>query len=88
MQYHEIIFDIGTGKKAEKHITMMKQLVTRIKLLECERVEVFVFSHSSTTEGSRGDIWGGYADDESRGRGRNKVVMEGGPVAYTVNDVR
>ncbi|KAG1893176.1 uncharacterized protein F5891DRAFT_50580 [Suillus fuscotomentosus] len=87
MQYHEIIFDIGTGKKAEKHLTTMKQLVTRIKLLQCERVEVFVFSHSSTTEGSRGDIWGGYADDESSGRGRNKVVIEGGPVAYTVNDV-
>ncbi|KAG2107498.1 uncharacterized protein F5147DRAFT_802693 [Suillus discolor] len=86
MQYHEIIFDIGTGKKAKKHLTMMKQLVTQIKLLQCERVKVFIFSHSSTMEGSQGDIWGGYADNESSGRGRNKVVIKGGPVAYTVNN--
>lgn len=84
LQFHKIIFNIGTDEKAERHAESMEILVGRLKLLEYERVEIFVYTHS---EVERGDIWGGYEDDELVGRGRAKVAIQGEPVAYSVDVV-
>ncbi|KAG1769684.1 hypothetical protein EV702DRAFT_1202713 [Suillus placidus] len=83
LQFHEIIFDIGTDEKADRHAESMKTLVDRLKLLEYERVEVFIYTHSETV---RGDIWGGFAADEFAGRGKHRITISGDPVAYTVDD--
>ncbi|KAG1758868.1 hypothetical protein EDD22DRAFT_908473 [Suillus occidentalis] len=80
MEYHEIVFDIGTSDKVLKHARSMKKLVDRFRLVQYGRVEVFVFTHSET---SRGDIWGGF-EDEPKGRRQASVRSE--PVSYTVSD--
>ncbi|KAG2139095.1 uncharacterized protein EDB93DRAFT_1106202 [Suillus bovinus] len=51
LQYHEIVFDIGTMEKAEKHRLSMSKLVTELEHLpiKFEHVEVIVYSHSETT---------------------------------------
>lgn len=51
LQYHEIIFDFGTGEKVEKHVKMMQALVKQLDKVgfDPERVEVIVYSHSETT---------------------------------------
>lgn len=84
IQYHEVIFDIGTPKKTHEHLESMKKLMDRVKHLEYEHVEVFIYSHSET---ERGDIWGGFEDCKFVGKGRNKVSIRGQPVAYTIGDV-
>ncbi|KAG1853996.1 hypothetical protein F4604DRAFT_1686187 [Suillus subluteus] len=62
LQYHEIMFDIGTMEKIEKHRLSMAKLTTR------------------------GDIWGGFEDAEPVGRGRKKVIKQGEPIAYSIDD--
>ncbi|KAG1838456.1 hypothetical protein DFJ58DRAFT_125776 [Suillus subalutaceus] len=86
LQYHEIMFDIGTMEKVEKHRLSMAKLVAELECLpiKFERVEVIVYSHSETT---RGDIWGGFEDAEPVGRGRKKVIKQGEPIAYSIDDV-
>ncbi|KAG1894066.1 uncharacterized protein F5891DRAFT_735499 [Suillus fuscotomentosus] len=83
LHFHEIIFDIGTNAKADRHVESMKALVARLKPLEYERVEIFVYTHSET---DRGDIWGGFEDGDFLRRGKNKVATLGDPVAYPVDD--
>lgn len=78
LQYHEIVFDIGTPEKGCKHAESMKKLVDRIKRIRYDRVEILIYTHSETT---RGDIWGGYEDDKFEGNGAKT------PVAYAVDDV-
>ncbi|KAG1873421.1 hypothetical protein C8R48DRAFT_769860 [Suillus tomentosus] len=80
MEYHEIVFDIGTSDKVLKHARSMKKLVDRFKQNQYGRVEVFVFTHSET---SRGDIWGGFEDEQ---RGRRQASVQSEPVSYTVSD--
>ncbi|KAG1718440.1 hypothetical protein EDB19DRAFT_1920596 [Suillus lakei] len=82
IQYHEIIFDFGTTEKFAKHTQAMTKLVECIKHIEYERVEIFVYTHSETV---RGDLWGGFEDSETVGRGKSKIVIAGAPVAYTVD---
>ncbi|KAG1758087.1 hypothetical protein EDD22DRAFT_850306 [Suillus occidentalis] len=74
IRYHEIIFDFGTEEKHDKHVESMTELVNKFKHLHYERVEVFIYTHSETV---RGDIWGGFEDDTSVGRGRNKIITPG-----------
>ncbi|KAG2063577.1 hypothetical protein BDR04DRAFT_1123171 [Suillus decipiens] len=83
LQFHEIIFDIGTNAKADRHVESMKALVAHLKPLEYERVEIFVYTHSET---DRGDIWGGFEDGDLVRRGKNKIATLGDPVAYPVDD--
>ncbi|KAG2109811.1 hypothetical protein DEU56DRAFT_920273 [Suillus clintonianus] len=82
IQYREVIFDFGTVEKFNKHTQAMKKLVRDIKHTAYERVEIVVYTHSETL---RGDLWGGFEDSESVGRGKNKTIIPGEPVAYTVD---
>jgi hypothetical protein len=84
IQYHEIIFDFGTDEKLDTHVKSMTKLVDEVRRCQYERVEVFIYTHSETV---RGDIWGGFENDTSIGKGRNKVITPGEPVAYSVDDV-
>jgi hypothetical protein len=84
IRYHEIIFDFGTDEKHDRHFESMTELVNEFKHLHYERVEVFIYTHSETV---RGDIWGGFENDTSVGRGRNKIITPGEPAAYSVDDV-
>ncbi|KAG1857863.1 hypothetical protein C8R48DRAFT_775325 [Suillus tomentosus] len=83
IQYHEIIFDFGTDEKLDTHVKSMTKLVDEVRRCQYERVEVFIYTHSETV---RGDIWGGFENDTSIGKGRNKVITPGEPVAYSVDD--
>ncbi|KAG1765300.1 hypothetical protein EV702DRAFT_1204625 [Suillus placidus] len=47
IEYHEIIFDIGTEEKANKHAESMAKLMDRLKH-QYERVEILIYSHSDT----------------------------------------
>ncbi|KAG1719860.1 hypothetical protein EDD22DRAFT_854786 [Suillus occidentalis] len=83
LQYHEVVFDIGTLEKAERHAKSMKALANKVKDIPFERVEIFVHTHSETI---RGDLWGGFEDAALVGKKRKKVPNFDDPIAYTVDD--
>jgi hypothetical protein len=62
----------------------MTNLIECIKHIEYECVEVFVYTHSETVQG---DLWGGFEENETIGRGKSKKTILGAPVAYTVDHV-
>ncbi|KAG2124765.1 hypothetical protein BD769DRAFT_1669259 [Suillus cothurnatus] len=82
IQYHKITFDFRTMEKFFKHTQAMTNLVERIKHIEYERIEVFVYTHSETVQGN---LWGGFKENETIGRGKSKKTILDAPVVYTVN---
>jgi hypothetical protein len=84
IQYHKITFDFRTTEKFFKHTQAMTNLVEHIKHIEYERIEVFVYTHSETVQG---DLWGGFEENETIGRGKSKKTILDAPVVYTVNHV-
>jgi hypothetical protein len=84
LQYHEVVFDIGTLEKAERHTKSMKALANKVKDILFKCVEIFVHTHSETI---RGDLWGGFEDAALVGKKRKKVLNFDDPVTYMVDDV-
>ncbi|KAG2047508.1 hypothetical protein BDR06DRAFT_976687 [Suillus hirtellus] len=82
LQFHKIIFNIGTDEKAKRHIKSMEILIGHLKLQEYKHIKTFIYTHS---EIERGYIWGGFEDDKFVGRRRTKVTIQGKPVTYAID---
>ncbi|KAG1866140.1 hypothetical protein F4604DRAFT_1928151 [Suillus subluteus] len=74
--YYEIMFDVGTTPKFNRHAKAMAKLSQEIGPRQFARVEVFVHSHSDT---NRGDLWVGFETSKIKGK-------HGEPVAYSLDD--
>ncbi|KAG1838178.1 hypothetical protein F4604DRAFT_1691915 [Suillus subluteus] len=74
--YYEIVFDVGTTPKFNRHAKAMAKLSQEIGPRQFARVEVFVHSHSDT---NRGDLWVGFETSKIKGK-------HGEPVAYSLDN--